>query len=347
MIVADGRPDRRLEPHRPGLRPSRSTSGAGRRPPARRREPVRLRRERLGRARTSARRARTSSTGSRRGRPRCQAANGDAPVPVDLVTTSARASTRTSARQPPSTRSPASPRRASMTEDDVRAAVARHTEQPLLGFLGEPRVNVLRSTSTSTAACNDATDPERDALDVRPTGGGDARAHPREDGAGAARPAARLPGHGAGRRQDLPDARGGPPPARARHGRRRRLRRGPRAAAHASSCSTASRSCRAGAIEYRGVVVEEMDTDAIIARRPDGRADRRARPHERPGLRPREALAGRRGHPRRRHPRRQHAQRPAPRERRRRGRDDHRRAGQRAPARRRPARAPTRSSSST
>jgi potassium-transporting ATPase KdpC subunit len=30
-----------------------------------------------------------------------------------------------------------------MSETDVRAAVARHTQQPLLGFLGEPSVNVL------------------------------------------------------------------------------------------------------------------------------------------------------------------------------------------------------------
>ena len=37
-------------------------------------------------------------------------------------------------------------------------------------------------------------------------------------------------------------------------------------------------------IEYRGVVVEEMDTDAIIARQPDGRARRRAGPHQRARL---------------------------------------------------------------
>jgi K+-transporting ATPase ATPase C chain len=30
-----------------------------------------------------------------------------------------------------------------MSEADVRAAVARHTEQPQFGFLGQPRVNVL------------------------------------------------------------------------------------------------------------------------------------------------------------------------------------------------------------
>jgi K+-transporting ATPase ATPase C chain len=30
-----------------------------------------------------------------------------------------------------------------MSESDVQAAVARHTSQPFLGFLGQPRVNVL------------------------------------------------------------------------------------------------------------------------------------------------------------------------------------------------------------
>ena len=30
-----------------------------------------------------------------------------------------------------------------MSEADVQAVVDRHTEQPLIGFLGQPRVNVL------------------------------------------------------------------------------------------------------------------------------------------------------------------------------------------------------------
>jgi K+-transporting ATPase ATPase C chain len=72
-----------------------------------------------------------------------RAANGDKPIPVDMVTTSA------SGLDPDI--SPASAdyqvarvaQARAVSEADVRAAVARHTEQPMLGFLGQPRVNVL------------------------------------------------------------------------------------------------------------------------------------------------------------------------------------------------------------
>jgi potassium-transporting ATPase KdpC subunit len=72
-----------------------------------------------------------------------QAQYGDAPIPVDLVTTSA------SGLDPDISPAGAEYQVARVAEargmsvDDVRAAVARHTQQPFLGFLGEPRVNVL------------------------------------------------------------------------------------------------------------------------------------------------------------------------------------------------------------
>ena len=135
--------------------------------------------------------------------------------------------------------------------------------------------------------------------------------------------------------------------ARARDGRRRRLRRVPRPAAHRSRCSTGWRSCPASGSTYRGVVVEEMDTDAVIARKPTVAIIDELAHTNAPGFAAREALAGRRAHPRRRHPRHLDLQRPAPRVRRRRRRDDHRRAGPRAAARTRSSPRPTRSSSST
>jgi K+-transporting ATPase ATPase C chain len=72
-----------------------------------------------------------------------QAANGDGPIPVDLITTSG------SGFDPHISPAAAEYQVArvatarGMSEDDVRLAVARHTEQPLLGFLGQPRVHVL------------------------------------------------------------------------------------------------------------------------------------------------------------------------------------------------------------
>jgi K+-transporting ATPase ATPase C chain len=74
---------------------------------------------------------------------RLREANGDGAVPVDLVTMSA------SGLDPDISPAAAEYQVARVAEarglsvDDVRAAVERHTEQPLLGFLGQPRVNVL------------------------------------------------------------------------------------------------------------------------------------------------------------------------------------------------------------
>jgi potassium-transporting ATPase KdpC subunit len=64
-------------------------------------------------------------------------------TPIDLVTTSA--SGRDQDISPATAQDQVS--RVAMarglSEAAVQAVVARHTEQPLLGFLGQPRVNVL------------------------------------------------------------------------------------------------------------------------------------------------------------------------------------------------------------
>jgi K+-transporting ATPase ATPase C chain len=70
-------------------------------------------------------------------------ANGDAPIPVDLVTTSASGLDSDISPAGAEYQVARVAKTRGLTEDEVRAAVARHTEGRLLGFLGEPRVHVL------------------------------------------------------------------------------------------------------------------------------------------------------------------------------------------------------------
>lgn len=74
---------------------------------------------------------------------RLRAENGDGPIPVDLVTASASGldpDISPAAAEYQVARVAAARR---LREADIRAAVTRHTAGPPLGFLGEPRVNVL------------------------------------------------------------------------------------------------------------------------------------------------------------------------------------------------------------
>jgi K+-transporting ATPase ATPase C chain len=72
-----------------------------------------------------------------------RAANGNGPVPVDLVTTSASGLDPEISPAAAAYQVARIAKARSMAAADVQAVIDRHTQQPLLGFLGEARVNVL------------------------------------------------------------------------------------------------------------------------------------------------------------------------------------------------------------
>jgi K+-transporting ATPase ATPase C chain len=70
-------------------------------------------------------------------------ANGNGPIPVDLVTASASGLDPEISPAAAEYQVPRVARARGMSEDAVRAFVRKHTTEPLFGFLGQARVNVL------------------------------------------------------------------------------------------------------------------------------------------------------------------------------------------------------------